>query len=236
MNPLTAIFKSSLGKKYLMALSGLVLVGFVLVHMVGNLQVFLPAQVINEYAHKLHTLPPLVLWGFRLFLLLAVVVHVWTAILLVLENRRARPEQYADKGRIQSTLGSRTMRLSGAILAVFIVFHIFHFTVRTQITEDFGAERFYYLYEGVKYFNVHDMMVIGFENTAIALFYIIATGLLCLHLSHGASSMFQSIGFRNDRWRKHLDRIALAYGWFIFLGFASIPVAVQLGLLTREML
>lgn len=238
MNALTAIFCTSVGKKYLMALSGLVLVLFVLVHMLGNLQVFLPAQAINDYAAQLHDLPPVVLWGFRLFLLAAAVIHVTTAILLVLENRRARPESYVNKGRIQSTLGARSMRLSGAILAAFIVFHILHFTIRVQITEDFGADRFYYVPAGATeaMLNVHDMMVVGFQNTFIALFYILATGLLCLHLSHGASSMFQSLGIRNDRWRRNLDRAAVAYGWIIFIGFASIPAAVQLNLLTTELL
>ena len=113
-----------------MALSGLVLVGFVLGHMAGNLQMFLHPDWINEYAYKLHHLPYGLLWVVRGVLLLTVVAHIVTAVLLVLENRRARPASYTAKGHLQATFASRTMRYSGLILLFFIIFHLMHFTIQ----------------------------------------------------------------------------------------------------------
>lgn len=215
-----------------MALSGMVLVAFVLVHMLGNLQFFLGPEAINSYAHQLHSLPPVILWGFRLFLLISVGVHVWMAVLLTRENRAARPEKYKVKARVQASYASRTMPMTGLILLAFIIFHILHFTVRVvpeNYNETIGLAKITYNGSEIETFDVYSMMVAGFSNIWISLFYIIAVGLLCLHLSHGVSSMFQSVGLRNQRWRAILDRAALVYGWGIFLGFASIPIAVLVG-------
>jgi succinate dehydrogenase / fumarate reductase cytochrome b subunit len=225
-----------------MALSGLVLVLFVLGHMLGNLQIFLGADVINAYAYKLHhVLPSSALWAIRLFLLATIAVHIWTAVTLTLDNRKARPQGYDEDKPIQASYGARTMRMSGIILLAFIIFHIAHYTARVIPTKEYDKEGVLtatevplvkhgevVLKDGapVMTFNVNDMMVVGFEVWWVSLFYIVATALLCLHLSHGFSSMFQSVGLRNTLWRGRLDKIALIYGWVIFLGFAVIPVAV----------
>ena len=225
---------SSLTKKYLMALSGLILVGFVLIHMLGNLQFFLGPQALNTYAYKLHTLPPIVLWGFRAFLLLSVAIHVWMAVLLTRENHAARPKRYAVASRVQSSYAARTMPMTGFILLSFIIFHILQFTVRVvpeNYEETLPPATVHYQDTTIETFDVYAMMVAGFSNKWISLFYLLSMGLLCLHLSHGVSSLFQSLGLRNERWRRILDNTANVYGWFIFLGFAAVPFSVLTGLL-----
>jgi succinate dehydrogenase / fumarate reductase cytochrome b subunit len=233
-----------------MALTGLVLVLFVMGHMLGNLQIFLGAEVINAYAYKLHhVLPTAALWGIRLFLLLCVGIHIWAAVSLTLDNRRARPRGYAEEKMAQATYSSRTMRMSGIILLAFIIFHLAHFTVRNVPGMQYEAEGVLtptevpLVKEGeavlknghtVMTFNVNDMMVAGFQVWWVSAFYIIATGLLCMHLTHGVSSMFQTVGLRNALWRKRLDRAALVYGWVVFLGFAIIPLATLAGVLKAD--
>ncbi len=130
MNPYTFFWKSSIGKKWLVALTGLVLVGYLVGHLVGNLQIFLAPEKINAYAAFLHSMPGM-LWVVRAFLILCLVLHVVTTIKLVKENRAARPDRYAVVKRVQSTWASRTMILSGLIVLAFIVFHILHFTTRS---------------------------------------------------------------------------------------------------------
>ena len=125
------MFTSSIGKKYLMALSGLVLIGFVFVHMAGNLQILMGQEKINAYAHALQSLPLPILWGSRLFLLAAVIIHAITAYQLVKENRRARPNQNYIETTKRAGLASLRMGLTGSILLAFIVFHLLHFTIRT---------------------------------------------------------------------------------------------------------
>ncbi len=240
---------TSLGKKYIMAVSGLILVGFVIGHMAGNLQMFLHPDWINAYAYKLQNLPYGLLWIVRLVLLAAVVAHIVTAMLLVIENRRARPQGYSVDKPIQATFASRTMRYSGVILLAFIVFHILHFTTQHVHPEFRDLYRplegvgtihgAYDLLEATGKNHVHDvysMVAIGFsaQYWYISLFYVIAMGLLFLHLSHGISSMFQSVGLRNHTWRIRLDRAALVIAIALFVGFASIPVAGLLGILPYQ--
>ena len=223
----------SLVKKYLMAGSGLILVLFVLGHMAGNLQFFGPPEMINAYAYHLHHLPghPVSLWIIRLFLLACVVTHIAMAILLVKENQAARPQKYAKQGFRKADYAARTMPMSGLIILAFIIFHILQYTVRvapenynltigeSPIEQGHGLPP-------IEFFDVYAMMVKGFSNVGISIFYLIAMGLLCMHLTHGVSSMFQSLGIRNEMWRKRLRCIAAAYGCFIFIGFASIPISV----------
>jgi succinate dehydrogenase / fumarate reductase cytochrome b subunit len=233
-----------------MALTGVVLVGFVMGHMLGNLQIFLGADAINAYAYKLHeVLPSSALWAIRLFLLASVAIHIWAAVTLTLDNRRARPSSYDDDKVIQASYSSRTMRMSGVILLAFIFFHLAHFTARVIPTKEYEkpgvlAQTEVPLVkhgkpvvengEVVTTFNVNDMMIAGFEVWWVSAFYLVATGLLCMHLAHGVSSMFQTVGLRNRLWRKRLDKLALAYGWVVFLGFAIIPIAVMSGVLEKD--
>lgn len=237
--------KSTIGRKILMALTGIVLVLFVLGHMLGNLQVFLGPDAINAYAYKLHhVMPAALLWSIRLFLIVCISVHLWAAVSLTVDNRRARPESYSIKKSVQATYAARTMRMSGVILLAFILFHIAHYTARVIPGKEYNQqiEDVVLMKDGkpviedgrpVMTFNVYNMMIEGFKVWWVSVFYIVATGLLCLHLAHGFSSMFQTLGLRNRNWRGFLDRFALAYGLIVFLGFAIIPIAVLSGILER---
>jgi succinate dehydrogenase / fumarate reductase cytochrome b subunit len=201
-----------------MALTGLVLVGFVLGHMSGNLLYFRGPDALDAYAKWLHELGPL-LWVARLVLLVSVAIHIWVGISLAAENRAARaggPELAATR---RASLASRTMPYTGLVVLGFIVFHLLHFTLRAVALEPDVVAR-------ADQGGVYQMLVAGFASKPVAAFYIVSMALLCLHLSHGVSSMFQTLGLRNERWRGPLDLAAAAYGWVIFLGFASIPVHV----------
>lgn len=210
-----------------MAFSGLILVGFVFVHMLGNLSMFAGADSMNRYAHLLQNLPFHLLWVNRAVLLGATFIHVWMAILLTLENRRAHPTNYAVKTRMGSTLASKTMGVSGSIILIFIFFHIGDFTLRA-IFPEYKSEQFYTQLDGVTVYNVYLMVIASFSKIWVSLFYIIAMAFLCMHLSHGVSSMFQTVGLRNSKWKNRIDSFAITYGWVIFLGFISVPVCVFL--------
>ena len=202
-----------------MALTGLVLAGFVLGHMSGNLLMFKGPVAINEYAKFLHDHPG-ALWVARSVLILSVILHIWAGVRLTLENRAARAGGPAEEATRRASVGSRTMPYSGLVILAFIVFHLLHFTFRSVALGgvDFGDD-------------VHRMVVAGFACKSVAVFYIAGMLLLCLHLSHGISSVFQTLGLRNERWRTRLDVVAIAYGWIIALGFVSIPLAVLTGCL-----
>ena len=228
-----------------MALTGLVLVLFVMGHMLGNLQIFLGPDVINAYAYKLHhVMPTALLWIVRLVLLVCIGIHLWAAISLTLDNRRARPQTYDSKKSIQMTYAAKTMRMSGVILLAFIVFHIAHYTARVIPGKKYNEtiENVALVKNGkpviengqpVMTFDVNTMMVEGFQVWWVSAFYILATGLLCMHLTHGVSSMFQTVGLRNKKWRQSLDRLALVYGLVVFIGFAAVPIAVLSGVLKK---
>ena len=202
-----------------MALSGLVLAGFVLGHMTGNLLMFKGPEAINAYANWLHANPGL-LWGARIVLILSTIAHIWAGILLTLENRAAREGGPAVDATRRASLSSRTMPYSGTVILAFLVFHLLHFTFRQVALGgvDFGD-------------NVYKMVIAGFTQPAVAVFYIVSLILLGLHLSHGISSVFQTLGLRNERWRSRLEGVASLYAWIVVLGFVSIPLAVLSGYL-----
>lgn len=213
----------SIVKKFLMALTGLILALFVLGHMAGNLQMFVGPDLMNEYAHKLQTLPYGLLWIVRVILLLAAVVHAWMAFLVTKENRQARPEGYFVQKTVQATLASKTMGVTGSVLLFFIVFHLLHFTTLTIYPE---YKEFHTTLNGEHIHDVYSMVIAGFSKAWVSLLYIISMACLCMHLSHGVSSMFQSLGIRNNKWRSCLDCFSKLYAWVVFLGFIAIPVAV----------
>ena len=226
MNILQALFKTSIGKKVVMAVTGLILLSFVIGHLIGNLQIFSPPEKINGYAHFLQSLGP-ALWGIRAFLLLTVVLHIWTAIALVIENRAARgSERYLDKRYIRASYASRTMKWSGLIVLAFLIYHLLHFTVK--ITDDAGRYPTTTLH-GETVPDVHSMMVLGFQQPLVSAFYLVSIALLSWHLRHGISSMFQSVGLRTRAWGGILDRAALLFAIVYFLGNALIVAAVYGG-------
>jgi len=214
-----ALFSSVVGKKIVMAVTGVILSGFVLGHMIGNLQIFLGPERINAYGRFLHGNMEL-LWPVRIVLLTAVVLHVLMAWqLTILNNFKARPVAYLKKSAIASDYASRTMVWSGPIVGAFIIYHLLHFTTGTVHPK---------FVEGDVYHNV----ITGFQAPAVALFYIVANILLATHLYHGVWSMFQTLGVNHPRYTPWLKALAKVYGVVIGFGNCSIPLAVLAGLLT----
>ncbi len=229
MNIIAYVFKSSLGKKYIMAVTGFCLFLFVLGHMAGNLQVFLGPEAINRYGHFLQSNPELI-WPARLGLLAFIGLHVWSATQLTRENRAARPVAYSDYNPVGSSYASRTMLMTGLIAASFIIYHLLHFTIRTKAINLTGQD--FVTFKDPQFgHDIYRMIVVGFKQPLVSLFYLTGVGLLCFHLSHGVSSMFQSIGWKNETYRPLLDKAAWWFGLVVFLGYASIPVAVLAGIL-----
>ena len=223
MSPLLRLFKSSLGKKYLMAITGLGLFGFVVMHMLGNLQVFLGPEAINKYAAFLQSTPEL-LWPARIGLLAMVGVHFCAGILLVIENMQAREQQYEVKRVVKATLASRTMVVSGLVVLSFIIYHLAHYTLLVIHPE------YRNLHDELGRHDVYRMIVIGFSNPYVAGFYVVGVGLLCFHLSHGIGAMFQSLGLKNEAYVERIDCAAKVIAVGLFIGYISIPLAVQIGM------
>jgi succinate dehydrogenase / fumarate reductase cytochrome b subunit len=225
VNILAAFYRSSVGKKMIVAVTGIILILFVIGHLLGNLQIFIGPDWINVYSQHLRDLGPL-LWLIRAFLFATVVLHIYFTILLAIENRRARPEAYKDRQYVKATFASRHMVMSGLIVLVFIIYHIAHFTVRVT-DRRFGLLKA----DPLGHYDVYSMMVYGFQNYFVAGFYVLGLFLLALHLSHGSSSFFQSLGL-NDK--KLTPRFALGgriFAWLLFAGYTSIPLAILLGLI-----
>jgi succinate dehydrogenase / fumarate reductase cytochrome b subunit len=217
--PLTLAPRSSLGSKFLMALTGLGLTGFVIAHMIGNLQVFSGRDALNSYAAALKHLGGL-LWAFRIGLLLIFVLHIIYGLRLWFANRAARPVLYHFKKYRQASLASRTMLWTGCVILAFVLFHLAHFTFLwvnpsyAELHDDQGRH------------DVYAMTILGFRNPMISLLYIIAIALLAIHLSHGIQSLFQSLGLSHPHWTPMIKMIGGALAVIIFVGNTSMPLAV----------
>jgi len=209
-------YQASIGKKIVMAVTGFILFGYVLVHLLGNLQIYLGPEQINAYARFLHS-KPLLLWGARAVLLTAVILHITASLQLWRLNRRARPVGYVMENDPPAGYASRTMLWSGPIIAAFVIFHILHLTTGSV---------------GLPYreLDPYHNMVYGFRIWPVSLSYITAMVLLAMHLYHGVWSMFQTVGISHPRYTPWLKRLAAAFALFIGAGNISIPVAVLAGL------
>ena len=212
-----AIWNSSIGKKLLVAVTGLVLVLFLAGHLAGNLLIFVGEQAFNEYAEMLHTmLHGAGVWIARAVLLACLVIHVAATISLTRANRAASPK-YVHSQTIQASKSSLIMIWSGLTILAFVIFHLLHFTVRV----DSGLAE-------IAKTNPHQMVIVGFSNGLVVLFYAIAMSLLCSHLSHGVASMFQTLGLRSKKSAPLIKKLSQAYAFIIWAGFLSIPIAIYL--------
>lgn len=227
-----------------MAVTGVILILFVAGHLVGNLQVFEDPDRINGYAHFLQSLGP-ALWGIRLFLLACVGLHIWAGTVLALEARKARgDEPYASRTWIRATLASRYMRWTGYVVLAFILYHLAQFTLGVAQPDSFKTRLDPYTMRGDYHIlgvtvvragtvvlDVRRMVILGFSNALVSGFYILAVGLLALHLAHGGESLFQTLGLRNHRWAGGLRAAVWVLCTLYFLGNLSIPGSVLAGLL-----
>ncbi len=216
---------SSVGRKVLMAGSGLFMVLFVIVHLLGNSSIFVGPDGINAYAEKLHGLGPFV-WVFRLFMLAMLGIHLLFGILVTLDNWSANPDKYKVKKMLKATFAGETMIWTGALLLVFIVYHLLQFTVR--ITPDVV------LGEDAKgRFDVFTMVTSSFRHTPIVAIYVAAMVTLFLHLSHGIQSIFQTIGWNNDKTLPTYTRLGQLLAVVFLLGYSAIPVLILSGILNK---
>lgn len=209
----------------IVAITGVILILFVIGHLLGNLQIFLGPEWINAYSQHLRDLGPL-LWLIRIILLATVLLHIYFTILLAIENRRARPNAYKDRDYVKATWASRHMVVSGLVVLAFIIFHLLHFTAR-KFNPQFPLLKL----DPLNRYDVFSMMVYGFQNYYVSGFYILGLFLLTLHLSHGSSSFFQSLGLNNKKLTPRLATAGRILAWLLFLGYAAIPVAILLGLI-----
>jgi succinate dehydrogenase / fumarate reductase cytochrome b subunit len=211
-----------MGRKVVMALTGIILFGFVVGHMVGNLQVFLGPEAMNAYAVFLRALlHGAGLWIARSVLLVCVVLHTWAAITLSLESRNARPQGYRLEAHRTSTYASRTMTWSGPIILLFVAYHLAHLTFGTVHPE---------FVEGDVYHN----FVSGFRAWPVSLLYTAAMLVLGLHLFHGSWSMLQTLGLSHPRWNPLRMALAVGLAMLVVVGNLSFPVAVLSGYLRDD--
>ena len=218
------VLKSSLGKKVVMAVTGLMLLLFVIAHLAGNLQIFLGADWLNGYSEHLEEIP-LLLWPARVILLTALVLHIFTAVWLTLENRKARPIPYAAQDTVQASLASRTMIFTGSAVFLFIIYHLLHFTWGITNPEFFG------LTDPQGREDIYSMVILSFQSPVTSGVYTLALFILSMHLGHGSCSFLQTLGLTRESMLKRMRKAGTVLGWLIFLGFASIPAASLLGVL-----
>jgi succinate dehydrogenase / fumarate reductase cytochrome b subunit len=219
-------YRSAVGKKYVMALTGIILMGYVFAHMVGNLKMYLGAEEMNHYGEFLRAFAyPIVprqgfLWIMRLLLLGATVLHVHATYALTQINRRSRPTKYqSDRDYVAATFAARSMRWTGVIVLLFIVFHLLDLTWGTA-NPNFE--------HGLPYEN----MVASFSRLPVALFYIVANLALGVHLYHGAWSLFQTLGWNRRRFNPWRRYFATAFAAIIVAGNVSFPLAVVTGVVS----
>ena len=220
---LANLYRSAVGKKAVMAVTGVILFGFVLIHMLGNLKVYLGPEHFNEYAEALRTMfTPIVprggaLWIARLVLLLAVVFHIHSAYAVTMMSRAARPIAYRDRDFVKASYASRTMRWGGVIILIFVIYHLLHFTTG-QAHPNFVP--------GDPYHN----FVSGFRVWWVSAFYILANLALGLHLYHGVWALFSSLGVTHKRFENLRRGLATAFAVIVTLGNISFPLSVLLGI------
>ncbi len=234
MNRFLRRVRSSLGSKYLMAITGVCLIGFVIVHMVGNLQIFLGRQALNDYAHHLEEIPTL-LWIARIGLLTIFTVHIVFGVGLWLSNRRARPTSYEVEDTVHASWASRNMLLTGLVVLAFVIYHLLHFTFGVTDPASFKRNTAEVpMYKAADpaanpEYDTAAMVVGGFEKPMVSIAYIVAMIILGLHLWHGAGSWLQSLGLKNKRTMGLIDGVGAAVAVLVVVGNCSMPLAILLG-------
>ncbi len=222
------LLQNMVGRKIVMSVTGLAMVIFVIIHLLGNTSLFSGPDGINAYGKLLHSLGAF-LWLVRLTMLSTLCLHIFFGIHLTLENRAAKPQRYAVRKDLSATLAGRNMIWTGLLIAIYLVYHLLHFTLEI-------------IYPGLSAYQNPDaagrpdifmMVVLSFRNISIASLYVLAMGALTLHLSHGIQSMFQTLGLNNEKTLPAVIKIGTIAAMIIFLGYISIPVSIFAGLVGR---
>lgn len=207
-----------------MAVSGQVMILFVIVHVLGNTTIFFGG--LNAYAAKLHSLP-LLLWATRLIMLAVFSIHLYFGITLTIENKNAKPEAYAVKTYLRATFSSRTMIWTGSVIGVFLIYHLLHFTF--QVIDPVSSAGMNT--DAVGRPDVTAMVIAGFQRFVTAFIYIAALGALGLHLTHGIQSSFQTLGLNNEKTAPSMLKAGTTAAIVLFLGYIAIPVIILLGIM-----
>jgi succinate dehydrogenase / fumarate reductase, cytochrome b subunit len=214
---------STVGKKILMTGTGQMMVLFVIIHLLGNTTIFF--NNLNTYAAALHAMPVLV-WMFRLFMALMLILHVYLGIVLTLENKKAKPVAYAVNTRLSATFAGKNMIWTGAIIGAFLIYHLLHFTVQI-ISPDLAAITHPDMLGRPDVFR---MVVSGFQQSGTAWLYVFFMATLLLHLTHGIQSSFQTWGLNNEKSLPIITRGGQIAATILFLGYAAIPVVILMGI------
>lgn len=224
---LSCPYKSSIFRKVIVALSGALLYGFIIFHLIGNLGIFGGQEAFNEYAHFLKS-KPYILWPARFGLFFLFAVHIWYAAQLTLENRDAKPDPYSLDRTRKASFASQTMIYSGILIFVFLMFHLAHLTVGLVLPSYFKST---VIVEGVARHDAYVMAVKGFQHLPIVILYLAAMAVLFYHLCHGFTSLLQTLGIIPQKWSCCLHKLGPALAVLIFVGYASIPLACFTGVL-----
>jgi succinate dehydrogenase / fumarate reductase, cytochrome b subunit len=220
-----SFLNSSIGRKIVMAVTGLMLLGFLVIHLFGNSLIYV--GWINAYGERLHSLPPVV-WAFRLIMLFVFAAHIYFGITLTLENNAARPQAYAVKKNLRATFSGRTMIWTGLLIAAFLIYHLLHFTLRMTNPEISNS------LDALGRLDVFKMVVFSFKNFAIAGIYITAMIVIGLHLFHGVQSFVQTFGLNSDKSLPCVEKYGKAVALILYIGYVSIPLVIILGILSYK--
>jgi succinate dehydrogenase / fumarate reductase cytochrome b subunit len=213
LNRAFRFYQATIGKKVVMAVTGVILFGFIVGHLIGNLQVYAGRETLDAYGAFLHHSTHGLIWVFRVVLLVSVLAHIVASIQLTVTKMQARPIAYVKTDYSHSSYASRTMMWSGPIIAAFVIFHLMDLTWG-NVNPSFQ--------EG----HVYDNLIASFSRWPVSIAYIIALTLLCIHLYHGIYSMFQSLGVAHPKYTPAIQRFAKIAAFLIWAGYVSIPVAV----------
>lgn len=227
MTGLFALTQSTIGRKLLMALTGIILVGFVIAHLLGNLQLFAGPEAINSYAAFLKKNAPL-LWTARTVLLATFVLHIWLALNLRQTSRNARPSAYVDMRTVRAPVFSLYMLETGLVIMAFVIFHLLHFTIGIIEPEHF------HLVDAQGRHDVYSMAVHGFSHPLYSAVYCACMVALGAHLDHAIASTFQTLGFGRESFRFPAQRASRVIAWLIAVGYISIPIGVLSGIIALQ--
>jgi len=219
--------QSTLFSKTLVALTGAVLVGFLIAHLSGNLLLYLGADTFNAYGQSLKDMPAVV-WGARFILLIAIVIHIYATITLTNLNKNAKPIGYAKPQYVSTKFSGRMMFIAGITILAFVIYHLPHYTLGWIQPEYFSFK------DSMDRHDIYTMTVMGFRNPIISLFYIVAMLGVGVHLHHGIRSMFQTMGIYGEEINKKIEKVSLAITILVTFGFISIPISVLVGIIGKS--